>query len=340
MKVAYLEAPHKLYVKELPDPVLTAGHALIEIELCGVCGTEIGGYKGVSPVIQYPVVGVGHEAAGTIVQVGPNDRGLAAGDRVCLEPYTSCGVCYACRLGRYNNCEKLQTCGVHRPGMMATLFSHPVGLIHKLPDQMSWEQGAMVEPLTIGIHANHRAGVKAGEYVLVVGAGSIGMLVAMAARAYGAIPILADPVPERLEICRGLGLTRVCDNLKEDLPAFLRNTCDGALPQVVIDCSGAGPALERLADWVRHAGRIVFVGWPKGSSPIDVTWYMRKELDLFGSRNSNGEFPESIELIRSGKIEAAKLITSIVPLDQAPELIKSLAETPGDNLKGMVRVKG
>lgn len=340
MRVVYLEAPHKLYVKELPDPVLTEGHALIEIELCGVCGTEIGGYKGVSPVIQYPVLGVGHEAAGTIVAVGRNDRGLQVGDRVCLEPYTSCGTCYSCQLGRYNNCEALQTCGVHRPGMMTTLFSHPIGLIHKLPDDMTWEQGAMVEPLTIGIHANHRARVKAGEYVLIVGAGSIGMLTAMVARTYGAIPILADPVDERLEICRTLGLANVCNNVKEDLAAFLRKTCGGSLPHVVIDCSGAAPALERLAGWVRHAGRVVFLGWPKGSCPIDIAWYIRKELDLFGSRNSNGEFPESIELIRSGRVEAVKLITTIVPLDEGPALIKSLAEGPGENLKAVVRIKG
>ncbi len=340
MKVVYLEAPHKLYIKEVPEPVLTEGHALIEIELCGVCGTEVGGYKGVSPVVRYPVVGVGHEAAGTIREIGRNDRGLKAGDRVCLEPYTSCGTCYSCQLGRYNNCENLQTCGVHRPGMMATLVSHPVGLVHKIPDDMTWEQGAMVEPLTIGIHANHRAGVKAGEHVLVVGAGSIGMLTAMAARTYGAIPILADPVQERLEFCKGLGLPHVCNNAREDLAAFLRRTCGGSLPLAAIDCSGAGPAVEGLADWVRHGGRVVFLGWPKGKCSIDVSWYIRKELDLFGSRNSNHEFPESIELIRSGGVEATRLITTVVPLDEAPALIKRLAEGPGDSLKSVVRVKG
>lgn len=339
MRVLYLEAPHKMYVKEMPDPVLEDGYALIDIQMCGVCGTELGGYKGVSPVVKYPVVGVGHEGSGTITAIGPNDRGLKVGDRVCLEPYTSCGECYTCKQGRYNNCEVLQTCGVHRPGMMATKYAHPIGLIHKIPDSMTWEEGVMVEPLTIGIHANHRAKVKAGETVLVTGAGSIGMLVALVAREYGATPIMADPVQERLDFCRELGIENVCNNAKEDLVEYLGKIGGGHLPIVAIDCSGAGPVVEHMADYVRHGGRVAFVGWPKGPSSIDVSWYLRKELDLFGCRNSNFEFPESIDLIRSGKIPVTKLISTIVPLEEGPQLFEELTTRPGDHLKAVVRIR-
>ncbi|MDR1519592.1 MAG: alcohol dehydrogenase catalytic domain-containing protein [Planctomycetota bacterium] len=338
MKAVCLEEPHKIRVKELPDPVLADGQALVEIKLCGVCGTEVGGYKGVSPVVKDPVLGVGHEAVGVVKAIGENAGGFRVGDRVSLEPYITCGECHSCREGRRNNCVSLQTCGVHRPGMMATLFAHPVQLLHRIPDEMSWERAVMIEPLSIGVHANHRAGVKEGERVLVAGAGPIGILAALVARAYGALPIIADPVEERLDVCRRLGFDLLCDNSREDLPGFLLKVLDSSLPSVAIDCSGAVPAVERLADCVRHGARVVFVGWPKAACSVDVSRYIRKELNLLGSRNSNHEFPESIELIAGGKVRAAELITSIVPLDEAPELIRSLAESPGRHLKAVVRV--
>ncbi|MDR2390229.1 MAG: alcohol dehydrogenase catalytic domain-containing protein [Planctomycetota bacterium] len=290
MKVLYLEAAHKTSVRELPDPELKSGHAIVEVELCGACGTDIGGFKGVSPVIRYPVIGMGHETAGRIVGVAPNTRGLQIGDEVCMEPYIGCGACYACRLGRYNTCENLSTCGVHRPGMMATKFQHPVTHVHKLPERLTWEEGVMVEPLTIGIHANHRAGIQVGEYVVIVGAGSIGMLTALVSQAYGAIPILVDLIDNRLALARGLGIRHVFNNAGGNLADHLRTMCGGELPQVAIDCSGAGPVAATLATFVRSAGRVVFVGWPKTECTLDISWFLKKELDLFGSRNSRDEF--------------------------------------------------
>ncbi|MDR2390314.1 MAG: alcohol dehydrogenase catalytic domain-containing protein [Planctomycetota bacterium] len=338
MRAVCLEEPYKIYVKELPDPVLADGQALVEIKLCGVCGTEVGGFKGVSPVVKYPVLGVGHEAVGVVKAIGEDAGGFRVGDRVSLEPYITCGECHSCREGRCNNCVSLQTCGVHRPGMMATLFSHPVPLLHRIPGDMSWEQAVMIEPLSIGIHANHRAGVKKGERVLVAGAGPIGILAALVARAYGALPIIADPMEERLDVCRRLGFELLCNNSREDLPGLLLKVLDGSLPSIAIDCSGAVPVVECLADCVRHGARVVFVGWPKTVCSIDVSWYIRKELNLLGSRNSNHEFLESIELIGSGAVRATELITSIVPLDGAPDLIRDLAERPGRHLKAVVRI--
>ena len=340
MKVLYLEAPHKMYVKELPEPVLEEGYAIVEIELCGVCGTEIGGLKGTSPVVKYPVIGVGHEATGTIVAIGENDRNLKAGDRVCLEPYVSCGECYTCKQGRYNDCERLTVSGVHRPGMMATHVSHAIPLIHKIPDNMTWEQGAMVEPLTIALHANRRGRTEAGEYCLINGAGPIGMLTAMVAQVKGALPVVADPVQERLDFCSSLGIANICNNAKEDLNAYLMKTCGGSLPLVAIDCSGAISAVEHLADCVRFGGRIVFLGWPKSACSIDISWYIRKELDLFGSRNSCNDFAESIDLIHSGKIPATKLISVIASIDDAPELFQKIIARPEDYLKAVIRIKG
>jgi threonine dehydrogenase-like Zn-dependent dehydrogenase len=339
MKVLYLEAPHKASVREFPDPELKSGHAIVEVELCGVCGTDIGGFKGASPVIRYPVIGMGHEAAGRIVAVAPNDKGLRVGDKVCMEPYIGCGTCYACRLGRYNTCENLSTCGVHRPGMMATKFQHPVTHIHRLPEHLTWEEGVMVEPLTIGIHANHRAGVRSGEYVLVVGAGSIGMLTALVSQVYGAVPILADPIDNRLSLARGLGIRQVFNNAAGNLADHLRSVCGGELPHVAIDCSGAGPMVATLSTFVRSAGRVVFVGWPNAECTLDLSWFLKKELDLFGSRNSHGEFPESIDLIASRKIAAGKLNMIAVPLAEAPEFLEKLVAHPEDYFKAIIRMR-
>ena len=338
MRAFYLEAPKKAYVKDLPEPELHAGEVLVAVEMCGVCGTDLGGYLGISPVIRYPVETLGHEAAGRVLALGDGVKGFEVGDRVALEPYISCGVCYPCSLGFYNNCENIKTRGIRVPGMMAEFVAHPAALTHRLPESLTREQGALIEPLTIGIHVNRRARVAAGEYCLITGAGPIGIIVAMVARHYGAIPIMADPLAKRLAVCAELGFKHLCNNAESDLENFLRGVCDGGLPHALIECSGAAPVVERCSNFIRNSGRGVFVGWPKKPCTMDITACLRKEIDMLTSRNSANAFPEAIAMTASGAVDLSRLITATVPLSETADLFEELIAHPEDHLKAVVSI--
>lgn len=338
MKALCLDAPRQLHVRDLPDPVPGPGEALVEIVLCGICGSDISAYKGSSPVIHYPMIGMGHEGTGIIREIGSNPQGLQAGDHVCLEPYIACGSCYTCALGRPNNCENLRTRGIHRDGLMATLVAHPVENLHRIPDGMSWEHAALVEPLSNAVHALRRAKLQAGERCLIFGAGPIGTLTAMTAAAYGSTPLVVDLLEDRLDFLRALGIAKVCNNGREDMESFIRDAGGGDLPEVVVDCTGSAEMAGACVQYARHGGRVVFVGLPPEDSRINVTGLIKRELDLFASRNSNDCFPEAVHLIQSRKVAAEKLLTAVVAMEEAAGLFEKMLASPQDYVKTAVGI--
>ena len=159
MKGLFVEEKFKMYMKEFPEVTDKPDHAVVEIHMCGVCGTDVHSFSGNNANTVYPVV-IGHEAVGTVLSIGENDKGIKAGDRVVVEPYHGCGECFACRQGKYNCCKNLKTYGVHIDGLMVERACVPVSKMYKVPEQMTDEQACMIEPYTIGIHAAHQAGVK------------------------------------------------------------------------------------------------------------------------------------------------------------------------------------
>lgn len=339
MRTLSIFAPGQLAMEDRPCPQLTEGNAIVKIEMCGICGSDVTAYAGTNPTMRYPIHGLGHEGVGVITGIGENARGLQVGDRVALEPYVPDYTCHMCQVGRFNNCAHLQVCGVHKDGMMTEYFSHPISLLYKLPEDLPWEKAALVEPLTIGFHGATRARVAAGEHVVVFGAGTIGLMAAFACRSYGAVPIIVDVVQSRLDFAKEeLGMPYVFNSRTGDVEAFLQEVTGGKLCEAMIDCTGAPPVLGNMHNYVCHGGRIAMIGWPHSDVTINQIRLMQKEIDLCPSRNSCGKFPEAIDLIHKGELPIHKLLTKVIALEEVERTIQDMTIHPGDYLKVVTKI--
>ncbi len=333
MKAICIDAPHQIGVKDVPEPVLSEGAAIIKVKSLGICGSDVAAYRGVNPNINYPVI-IGHETAGEIYDIAPdNEYGFKTGDKVILDPYMHCGHCYPCSKGRTNCCETLKCLGVQTDGAMVEYFSHPIKQLVRMPEGMSWELAPISEPLTISLHAIHTVELQKGEHFLINGAGPIGLLAAMAATIYGGIPIVLDIDDARLELASQCGAEHTINGLREDPVRKIREITNGRMAECVVEASGAVPAVAACLDYAASTGRIALTGWPKDKVLMDTALITRKELQVRGSRTSVGEFPEALELIGSNKVDANKILSSVVPFDELPKSIRDIDERPGDFVK-------
>jgi threonine dehydrogenase-like Zn-dependent dehydrogenase len=332
MKSIYLEAPGKIEVKEVESPLRKENEALIKVKAIGICGSDVGAYRGANPLVSYPRI-IGHEIAGEVLEIEKNSKGIVAGDRVIIDPYIYCGKCYPCSIGRTNCCEDLKVLGVHVDGGMTELFAHPSELLHKIPDNIPWEQVPAAEPLTIALHAIHRTNVKAGEHVAIIGAGPIGLLAALVAIAYNATPILIDIVDERLKFANNIGIKYTINSIEENTEEKIREITNQRMAEVVIEASGANVAIRNSIDYVSYAGRIALTGWPKVDTTLPTGLFTKKELDIRGSRTSAGEFAEALNLMSEGTIDVTPIISKVINLDEVPDAVKGLSEHPEKYLK-------
>ena len=329
MKAVKLETPRNIALVELEKPVPGPGEALIRIKTAGICGSDIGAFRGTNSLVSYPRI-IGHELAGIIESIPEdNPKGFKVGDKVIVDPYLYCGDCYPCSIGRTNCCTSLKVLGVHVDGGMAEYFCHPANMLVKMPDDMSWTDAAMAEPLTISLHGIHRGGLKAGEYCAIIGAGPIGLLAAMIAQAYDAHAILIDLVQERLDFAKQLGVEYVINSGNEDAEARVREITGDNMAQQVMECSGANAAVLSTLNLVSNAGRITLTGWPKHETPIPTDVITKKEVDIRGARTSAGEFEEAIELIYTRKVDVQKILTKTISMEEAPETIIDIEKNPG-----------
>jgi L-gulonate 5-dehydrogenase len=332
MKTVLLNKPGEIRIGEAPKPQRSPDQVLIKVRSAGICGSDIGAYKGVNPLVTYPRI-IGHEIAGEVVEVPDDEINLVPGDRVVLEPYVYCGNCYPCSIGHTNCCENLTVLGVHIDGGMAEYIAHPRHLVHKAPNNVPWELLPLAEPLVIAMHAVHQPKVVAGEHVVITGCGQIGLLCALYALIVGAVPIVVDPVKERLERAKSLGVPYVVDPVGEDSVARIHEITGGRMAEVVIEASGDARAVRNSIDYFSYAGRISFVGYSKADTPLPTSLFTKKELTLVGSRNSVGKFPESLRLISEGKVDVSALLTKTVSMEETPATVADIAEHPDRYLK-------
>ena len=338
MKAVRINEPKNVVLADIEKPTPKAGEALIRIITAGICGSDIGAFRGTNNLVSYPRI-IGHELAGIIESIPEdNPKGLKIGDKVIADPYLYCGHCYPCSIGRTNCCDDLHVLGVHVEGGMAEYFCHPADMLVKIPDGMSWVQAAMAEPLTISLHGIHRGGLKAGEYCAIIGAGPIGLAAAMVAQAYGAHAILLDLVQERLDFAKSLGVEYTINSGKEDPVERIKEITGGEMAHQVMECSGANPAIRQTFDLVSNAGRITLTGWPKKETSLPTDVITKKEIDIRGARTSAGEFEEALDLINSRKVDMMKILTKTVTMDEAPDTIVDIEKNPGNYMKVVVRV--
>ncbi|MBP2634725.1 MAG: yjmD 1 [Firmicutes bacterium] len=332
MNAIYLQSPGEIKVQQVPNVDRRENEVLIKVRSLGICGSDIGAYMGTNPLVSYPRI-IGHEVAGEVIEVSADETELVVGDHVVLEPYVYCGKCYPCQNGRTNCCENLTVLGVHIDGAMSEYFSHPRHLVHKVPADIPWNLLAMVEPLTISMHAVKRSRVKKGEHVVITGSGPIGLLAAQYALTLEAIPIVVDPVEERLAFAKKLGVKHTINPVAADAVAEIKNITNGRMAEVIIEASGNAAAIRSSIDYVSYSGRTSLVGWPKSEISLPTALFTKKELDIVGSRNSFHSFPESVKLIAENRVDVAAVITKTISFEEVPGLVSDIAKQPGDYLK-------
>ena len=326
MEAAVFDAPFALALARRPRPEPARGEALIDVEAAGLCAGDLYIYLGKNPYVTYPRIG-GHEIAGRIAALGPETEGPAVGTRVVVEPFIGCGHCYPCRVGKPNCCANLRIIGVHREGGFADQLTAPVDRLHAVPDTLSPFAASFAEPVAIGVQACRRGGVTAGEEMLILGAGPIGLATVEVAKALGAVVYVTDIALERLDTAAGLGAIPLAagDAL---LPEVLRLTNGEGMP-VVVEATGNAAAMEQTATLVAAGGRIVIVGLVRQGVPVswpglDLT---RKEMTIVGSRASTGCFPESLDLLARGAIRYPEVANAFA-LPEAPRIFADLARDP------------
>ena len=315
-------------------PVAQAGQALLRIRRVGICGTDLHAYEGTQPFFAYPRV-LGHELAGELLTDVP---GFAVGEAVTFLPYFNCGGCIACRSGLPNCCVRMNVCGVHSDGGMAEFLAVPAAaLVHG--EGLGDDELALVEPLAIGAHGVRRAGVRPGEFVLVVGAGPIGLGIMEFARIAGARVIALDLNEQRLAFCQDrLRVPHVLHAGAPDVAGQLRTLTGGDMPTVVIDATGSLQAINNAFQYLAHGGRYVLVGLQKGDVSFSHPEFHKREATLLSSRNATREdFGHVIAAMKAGLVDPTAYITHRVPfgrvqaefarwLDPATGVIKAMVE--------------
>jgi 2-desacetyl-2-hydroxyethyl bacteriochlorophyllide A dehydrogenase len=323
MKTIVLKEPGEFALTERPTLATTSpGEALVRIHRVGVCGSDIHAYRGKQPFFTYPRV-VGHELGVVIAAVGPNEKGLAVGDRCAVEPYLHCGRCIACRRGKTNCCVSLQVLGVHTDGGMREFMTVPVAKLHR-SRTLSLDQLALVEMLTIGAHAVRRAQLEPGENALVIGAGPIGLATATFAHLVGARVSILEISAWRREFClRHLKLERCLDgggNTGQQLEGML----GGDLPTTVFDATGSPQSMVQAVQYVAHGGKLVYVSLVQADLTFTDTELHRRELTLIRSRNAlAADFAWAMQTVEDGRIDLGPWITHRASADTM------VAEFPG-----------
>ena len=326
MRAAVFDAPLSIRMTEAQKPRPRAGEVLVQVKAAGLCAGDLYIYTGKNPYVTYPRIGC-HEIAGVVEAYGPGTSGPPIGTRVVVDPFIGCGHCYPCRIGKRNCCANLTIVGVHREGGFADFVTAPVHNLNIVPEVLSNFEAAFAEPVAIGVQGCRRGVVTSGDTVLVLGAGPIGLAIVEVARALGATVYATDLSAERLTTAADLGAIPVAGGA--GLLERVMELTNGEGMPVVMEATGAAPAMEETIDLVAAGGRIVILGLVRKGQGITYPGldFTRKEVTILGSRASVDCFPEALALLASGNIHYPK-IASAFALSEAPGVFQRLADNP------------
>jgi L-iditol 2-dehydrogenase len=328
MKALLLSQYKHLEIANLPDPEPGHGEVLVRVAACGICGSDVHGYDGSSGRRIPPIV-MGHEAAGTIAALGTRVSGFAKGDRVTFDSTIFCGACNNCRRGDVNLCDHRQVLGVscaefRRAGAFAEYVAVPSRILYRLPENLSFNEAAMLEAVSVALHGVTLAHVSADSTALVLGAGMIGLLTLQALRAAGCSRIfVADLDSTRLKLAHEVGATAVLSSEKDVLGQVTDLTC-GVGVDVVIEAVGRNETVKASIESVRKGGTVVLVGNISPEVTLPLQKVVTRQIRLQGSCASAGEYPRAIELLASGTIQVKPFITAVAPLEEGPRWFERL----------------
>jgi L-iditol 2-dehydrogenase len=331
MLSALMTAPAEIDFQEIPIPEVGKDQVLIRVKRIGVCGSDIHVYHGKHRYMTYPVV-QGHEGPGIIEKIGEGVKEFSVGDRVTVQPTEFCGKCYQCTHGRNNICEEIKVLGVHSTGMGSEYFLIDQSKVLKLPENMNFDQGAMVEATAVAVHAVRRSGNIEGLNVLVLGAGPIGNLVGQAAKALGANKVMITDInPTRLRIAEKCSIDYTVNTLEESLEDKLIEKFGVFKADVIFDCAAVKSTMEQSKNNARKGSNIVIVGNFNGTVELEMAFFQRREINIIGVMlYSREDFEKAIELIAQDKINTKDLITNYFDLKdylEAYQFIDANAQT-------------
>ena len=333
MKALFLTAIGQTEIREIEKPSIGPEEVLLKIGMVGFCGGDLNGFKGLFELQEYPNV-LGHEVGGTIEAMGSQvPESFKLGNKVTVYPYLNCGKCISCRKGRRNACQDNKTMGVRRPGAMTRYIAiHWQDLFTS--EKLSLKELALVEPLTVGFHAAARGRVSSQDRVAVIGCGIVGMGAIASAVNRGAEVIAIDIDDSKMDIAKKIGVAHTINTSREDLHEALMRITDGDGPDVIIEAVGNAVTYRAAVDEVAYTGRVVCIGYAKSAVEFNTGIFVRKEIEILGSRNCTDEFPEVIAYLEAGKFPVEDVISKTVSLDDAGAALADWAA----NAKGITKI--
>lgn len=325
--VVKLNAGPDWVIGEVPLPTIGDEDVLIKVKAVGICGTDVPILKGIRPV-PYPLI-PGHEFAGEIVEVGNKVRNFAVGDRVTPAIVIYCGTCYYCRTGHESLCDNLVETGIHVDGAMAEYVSVPQKVLHKLPDEMSYEEAASVDPIASAYHPVKMAKIGSQDFVVIFGPGPIGLYTAQIAKQEGARKIImigTNRGRKRLELAKSFGVDEVLIIGEDNLPEKICEITEGKMADIVFECTGNASVVSDVIAVARKNAQIILVGIFHELSKIDFGQVVRRELNIKGSIcYSWQDYKECLDLIKDGRLKVDPIIThrfGLHEIDKAMDVIE------------------
>ena len=338
MKAFRIVKPKKTDFIDIPEPTMGTEDVLLDIHFAGLCGSDLSTYRGLMPMMEYPRI-PGHEISGIIMDKGAGvPDTVRVGDKVMISPYTNCGVCPACRIGRVNTCEFNQTYGVQRDGALTEKLALHFSKVYK-SDELSLKELALAEPLSVGYHAANRGMVTETDIVLIFGVGAIGMGALSACVRKGATVIVSDIDDNKLQHAQKMGAHYAVNSKKERLSDFIAELTNNEGVNVAIEAAGIPATFKQAVELVTFAGRVVYIGYTKTGVEFDTKLFVRKELNILGSRNALHVFPAVIKMLEKRQLPFESLITKIYPFEQAGKALSDWDMNPGGVTKLLIDVK-
>lgn len=342
-RAAYMTGINQLEIREIDVPVPNEKQVLVKLEYVGICGSDVH-YLEHGKIGDFIVNGdfiLGHECAGTIVAIGSNVENLKVGDRVALEPGCTCGQCEFCKTGRYNLCpdvEFLATPPYH--GCLMNYIAFPENMAFKLPDTISTKEGALVEPLAVGMHAAKQGNVKLGDSVVILGSGTIGLVTLLACKAFGATDItVVDVLPKRLEYAKKLGATTVINATEVDVLAEIDKLTNNKGVDIVIETAGSAKTIAQTPYLIKNGGCIVLVGM----APQDIIEYnfakiLAKEAEIKSVFRYRNIYPQAIKAISKGVIDISGIITHEFDFDDVAKAFDFVINHKEEVVKAVIKI--
>lgn len=329
MKALVLKAYRQFAVEEVPTPVPGSDEVLVRVRACGICGSDVHGMDG-STGRRIPPLVMGHEAAGEVVEVGREGTGWNPGDRVTFDSTLYCGRCWHCLRGEVNLCDHRRVIGVscadyRRDGAFAEYIAVPGRSLYRLPDGIRFEQAALVEAVSVAMHAVRRTPLSRSSRVAVVGAGMIGLLIIQILKARNCAAIVAiDQDDVRLEMARRFGATATIASSTPDVPGALRRLTEGRGADASFEVVGIGETVRTALECVRKGGSVTLVGNLRPVVELPLQAVVTREFTLIGTCASAGEYPECLEMIASGAVDVAAFVSAVAPLETGAEWFERL----------------